>query len=57
MALYDVTYDVTTKQGSRGEAAAALVVLIDAITNTKTLHYIDIIREGVNFTGVVIYDE
>ena len=57
MALYNVTYDVTTKQGSRGEAAAALVVLLDAITNTKTFHYIDIIREGVNFTGVVIYDE
>ncbi len=57
MALYNVTTGNTGKTGSYAEAAAALVVLIDAITNTKTLHYIDIIREGVNFTGVVIYDE
>ena len=57
MALYDVTSGTTTAQASAAKAAEALVVLIDAITNTKTLHYKDIIREGANFYGVVIYDE
>ncbi len=57
MALYNVTSGTTTKQSSAAAAAAALVVLIDAITDTKTFYYTDIIREGSNFFGVIIYDE
>ena len=57
MTLYDVTYGVTSRTASAAAAAEALVVLIDAITDTKTLRYIDILREGATFTGVVIYDE
>ena len=57
MALYDVTSGTTTAQASATAAAAALVVLIDAITDTKTFYYTDIIREGANFYGVIIYDE
>jgi len=57
MALYDVTSGTTSAQPSAAAAAEALVVLIDAITDTKTFYYTDIIREGANFFGVVIYDE
>ena len=57
MVLYNVTSGTTTAQPSAAAAAAALVVLIDAIDNTKTLRYKDIIREGANFFGTVIYDE
>jgi len=57
MALYNVTSGTTTAQASATAAAAALVVSIDAITNTKVFYYTDIIREGANFFGVIIYDE
>ena len=57
MALYNVTSGTTDAQASATAAAAALVVLIDAITDSKTFYYTDIIREGANFFGVIIYDE
>lgn len=57
MALYNVTSGTTTAQKSAAAAAEALVVLIDAITNTKSFYFTDIIREGANFYGVIIYDE
>ena len=57
MADYNVTSGATSAQPNAGAAAEALVVLIDAITDTKTFYYTDIIREGANFYGVIIYDE
>ncbi len=56
MTVYTVSGITTSAQASAAGAAAALVVIIDGITDTKTFYYTDIIREGANFFGVVIFD-
>ncbi len=54
---YTIVCKETDKLGSYGEAAAALVALIDVIDDSQVLHYIDVTREGTTFTGVMIYDD
>lgn len=56
MAAYAVT-DFSTSADSVTAVMAALEVQIDAIDNTKTLHYVDILPTADRkFIGVIIYD-
>ena len=54
MAAYAVT-DYVTAADSVTAVAAAMEVLLDAITNTKTIHYIDMIPQpDRKWIGVII---
>ena len=57
MALYTVS-DYVTDPGSVAVVMAAMEVLMDAtISDTKTIHYIDIIPQGNReYIGVIIAD-
>ena len=57
MALYAVT-DYVTDPGSIAVVMAAMEVIFDStITNTKTIHYIDIILQpDRQWIGVIIAD-
>ena len=56
MANYAVT-DLTTATDSLEAVAAALEALLEGITDTKTIYYIDILRleDQQKFQGIVIH--
>ena len=56
MAVYALTTFATGKLADPKAALDALKTELDGKDTGKNIRYIDVIREGATFTGVVIYD-
>jgi hypothetical protein len=56
MVDYNVTEYVTDRCNNVGTANEALQTYLETVDNTKTIHFIKIIRVGVLYEGSVIHD-
>jgi len=56
MANYDLTTYCTGPQANACDAATALEVKLETIDDSKNIRFIEVLTEGHNYYGVVIYD-
>lgn len=56
MAVYTVTAFSTGNKPNVKDAIDALKTQLDTVDTGKTIRFVNVIREGANFTGWAIYD-
>lgn len=56
MANYDILTYSTGRKDNAGAANNALEAKLDAIDDSKTLHLVKLVKVGVTWEGIIIYN-